>query len=289
MGFLASVPSDHPKADCGNPALVRQAGSGRIAVMDALFAILHAHGAAELALISGVFVLAGMVKGVVGLGLPTVAVGLLGMMMAPREAAALLVVPSLVTNVWQLAAGPAAGSLARRLWPMLAGIAVGTLAGGMLLPASASADAVAALGGALIMYAAGGLASFTLQVPATGERAASPVVGLVTGAVTAATGVFVIPAVPYLQGLRLERDMLVQALGLAFTTSTIALAASLLLAGQFAMESAGLSFYALVPALAGMMLGQWIRGRIRPELFRRCFFIGLLGLGLHLMLRPFIG
>jgi uncharacterized membrane protein YfcA len=257
--------------------------------MDALLSILHAHGPLELALIFLVFVLAGLVKGVVGLGLPTVAVGLLGMMMAPREAAALLVVPSLVTNVWQLAAGPAAGALARRLWPMLAGIAAGTLIGGMLLPAGGADDAVAALGGALMMYAAAGLANFTLHVPPSGERAASPVVGLVTGAVTAATGVFVIPAVPYLQGLRLERDMLVQALGLAFTTSTIALAASLLLAGQFAMQAAGLSFFALAPALAGMLLGQWIRGRIRPEIFRRCFFLGLLALGLHLLLRPFLG
>jgi uncharacterized membrane protein YfcA len=257
--------------------------------MDALLSILHAHAPAELALISLVFALAGLVKGVVGLGLPTVAVGLLGMMMAPREAAALLVVPSLVTNVWQLAAGPSAGALARRLWPMLAGIAAGTIAGGMLLPASASVDAVAALGGALMMYAAAGLASFTLHVPPSGERAASPVVGLVTGAVTAATGVFVIPAVPYLQGLKLERDMLVQALGLAFTTSTVALAASLLLAGQFEVQAAGLSFFALVPALAGMTIGQWIRGRIRPALFRRCFFIGLMALGLHLLLRPFLG
>jgi uncharacterized membrane protein YfcA len=256
--------------------------------MDALLSILHGYKPLELALIFCVFVLAGLVKGVVGLGLPTVAVGLLGMMMAPREAAALLVVPSLVTNVWQLAAGPAAGALARRLWPMLAGIAAGTLIGGMLLPASGSDDAVAALGGALMMYAAAGLANFTLHVPPSGERAASPVVGLVTGAVTAATGVFVIPAVPYLQGLRLERDMLVQALGLAFTTSTIALAASLLLAGQFAMQAAGLSFFALAPALAGMLLGQWIRGRIRPEIFRRCFFLGLLALGLHLLLRPFL-
>jgi uncharacterized membrane protein YfcA len=257
--------------------------------MDVLLSILHAHAPADLALIALVFVLAGLVKGVVGPGLPTVAVGLLGMMMAPREAAALLVVPSLVTNVWQLAAGPSAGLLARRLWPMLAGIAAGTLLGGMLLPASASADAVAALGGALMMYAAAGLASFTLHVPPSGERAASPVVGLVTGAVTAATGVFVIPAVPYLQGLKLERDALVQALGLAFTISTIALAASLLLAGQFQVQAAGLSLFALVPALAGMMLGQWIRCRIRPALFRRCFFIGLFALGLHLLLRPFIG
>ncbi len=256
--------------------------------MDALLSILHAYGTAELAWIFLVFMLAGLVKGVVGLGLPTVAVGLLGIVMAPREAAALLVVPSLVTNAWQLAAGPAAGVLLRRLWPMLFGIAAGTIAGGLLLPASVSADAVAALGGALMMYAAAGLASFTLHVPPSGERAASPVVGLVTGAVTAATGVFVIPAVPYLQGLKLERDMLVQALGLAFTTSTLALAASLLLAGQFEAQAAGLSFYALAPALAGMAIGQWVRGRIDPATFRRCFFIGLLGLGLHLLLRPFL-
>jgi uncharacterized membrane protein YfcA len=89
--------------------------------------------------------------------------------------------------------------------------------------------------------------------------------------------------------LKLERDMLVQALGLAFTTSTVALAASLLLAGQFEVQAAGLSFFALVPALAGMTIGQWIRGRIRPALFRRCFFIGLMALGLHLLLRPFLG
>jgi len=257
--------------------------------MDALLSILHAHEALDLTLISLVFLLAGLVQGVGGLGLPTVAVGLLGMMMAPREAAALLVVPSLVTNAWQLAAGPSAGPLARRLWPLLAGIAAGTLVGGLLLPAGASEDAVAALGGALMMVAAAGLASFALHVPPSGERAASPVVGLVTGAVTAATGVFVIPAVPYLRGLRLERDMLVQALGLAFTTSTVALAISLLLAGQFELRAAGLSFYALLPALAGMAVGRWIRGRIRPEPFRRCFFIGLLGLGLYLMLRPFLG
>src|SRR3954454_302355 len=98
--------------------------------MDTLFSILHAYGTAELGWIFLVFVLAGFVKGVVGLGLPTVAVGLLGIVMAPREAAALLVLPSLVTNVWQLAAGPAIGPLVRRLWPMLVAIVLGTLGGG---------------------------------------------------------------------------------------------------------------------------------------------------------------
>jgi uncharacterized membrane protein YfcA len=115
------------------------------------------------------------------------------------------------------------------------------------------------------------------------------VVGCATGVVTAATGVFVIPAVPYLGGLGLARDALVQALGLAFTASTCALAASLLLAGEIPAGAAGASLYALAPALLGMWFGQALRTRIRPAVFRRCFFVGVTGLGLHLMARPFIG
>ncbi|MDN4055054.1 sulfite exporter TauE/SafE family protein [Massilia sp. YIM B02763] len=250
--------------------------------------ILSAEGLGTLAYIFLVFLLAGTVKGVVGLGLPTVAVGLLGIVMAPREAAALLIIPSLVTNAWQLAAGPGLADLLRRLWPMLAAIVAGTLAGGALLPPGGAAGAGAALGGALMLYAASGLAAFRLDVAPHAERHAGPLVGLATGLITAATGVFVIPAVPYLGGLRLERDALVQALGLAFTASTCALAAALLLAGQWRLHAAGLSLYALAPALLGMWLGQHLRGRIRPALFRRCFFAGLLALGLHLMLAPFI-
>jgi uncharacterized membrane protein YfcA len=249
--------------------------------------ILLANQPSTLAFIAAVFILAGTVKGVVGLGLPAVAVGLLGIVMAPREAAALLVVPSLVTNIWQLAAGPAIGPLSRRLWTMLAGIITGTLAGGMLLPAMGSAHAVTLLGGALVLYAVSGLCAFTLNVRPSLEPVAGPMVGLATGVVTAATGVFVIPAVPYLAGLHLKREELVQALGLTFTVSTCALAASLWLAGDLPVQTAGTSVVAVAPALAGMWFGQRIRARISPQLFRQCFFTGLLGLGLHLVLRPF--
>ncbi|HSH83114.1 MAG TPA: TSUP family transporter, partial [Herpetosiphonaceae bacterium] len=75
------------------------------------------------------FVLAGFVKGVIGMGLPTVAIGLLGVLMPPAQAASLLVVPSLVTNLWQFLAGPRLGSLLERLWSMMLAICVGTWAG----------------------------------------------------------------------------------------------------------------------------------------------------------------
>ncbi len=113
-------------------------------------------------------------------------------------------------------------------------------------------------------------------------------VGAATGLVTAATGVFVIPAVPYLQALGLQRDDLVQALGLSFAVSTLGLVGLLLAVGALTPSVGTASLAALVPAMIGMVLGQWIRFRIEPAAFRTCLFAGLLVLGGHLALRPFL-
>ena len=229
------------------------------------------------------FLLAGAVKGVIGLGLPTVAMGLLGLAMLPTQAAALLIIPSTVTNVWQLAAGGHLRGLFVRLWPMLAMVFVGTCAGSLLVGMSGAHWMTRALGGALTLYAISGLFLPTFRVPASAERWLGPLCGLVTGLITSATGVFVIPAVPYLQALGMARDELVQALGLSFMVSTLALATGLLWNGALAGGEFTASLLALAPALLGMALGQWLRHRISAAVFKRAFFIGMGALGLHLL------
>lgn len=232
-----------------------------------------------------VLLLAGFVKGVIGLGLPTISVGLLGLIMAPVEAAALLVVPNLVTNVWQLLAGPSVRALVARLWPMMLGVLLGTLAGAQFFPLGAYAWATALLGVALALYAGLGLAAKQWPLKPEQEAWMGPLVGFATGVVTILTGVFVIPAVPYLQALRLEKDDLVQALGLSFLVSTVALALALFGNGLFATAIAGSSLLALAPALGGMLIGQALRNRISAASFRRWFFSGLLLLGAYLVLK----
>jgi uncharacterized membrane protein YfcA len=113
-----------------------------------------------------------------------------------------------------------------------------------------------------------------------------PLAGAATGVISAATGVFVIPAVPYLQSIGLEKEELVQALGLAFTVSTIALAVNVALAGALNVLVAGTALAALAFASAGMWIGQMVRLHLSAGAFRRCFFLGLLGLGLYLAARP---
>ncbi|WP_288440436.1 sulfite exporter TauE/SafE family protein [uncultured Pseudomonas sp.] len=252
--------------------------------METLLAFYQHIGPALTLLVVSTFLLAGAVKGVIGLGLPTIAMGLLGLAMSPAQAAALLIVPSTLTNLWQLATGGHLRVLLRRLGPMLVMIFVGTLLGSAWVGINSGPWAVHALGAALVVYALYGLAGPALRVAPEREGWLGPICGLVTGLVTAATGVFVMPAVPYLQSLGLSRDEMIQALGLSFTVSTLALAAGL--AGQDALggQALGASLLMLAPALLGMFAGQWLRQRISAALFKYCFFIGLAALGGHLLL-----
>ena len=243
----------------------------------------------SVAYVAIVFTVAGWVKGVTGMGLPTVAMGALGLVMAPVQAAALLLVPSLVTNVWQFATGPHREAIIRRLLPMMLCVCLGTGVGIGLLTSGSSRWPSVALGGVLAAYALLALFLPRLSVPATAERLLSPVVGAITGVLTGATGVFVVPAVPYLSALGFSKDELVQALGLSFTLSTLALAAGLALHDGLHDDAWLLSALALLPALLGMWLGQRIRSRLSPQRFRQGFLLFLLALGLELVLRGLLG
>lgn len=240
-------------------------------------------------LLIGTFLAAGLVKGVTGMGLPTVAMGVLGTVMPPAGAAALLVIPSFVTNVWQLFSGPSIAPLLRRLWSMMVCIFLGTIVGSAMLVMVNPLWSGFGLGVALIVYVAYALIAPVFLVPKRHEKWLSPLIGLITGIATGATGVFVIPAVPYLGSLNMNREELVQALGLSFTCSTIALAIGLFTHGAFQVEQAGTSTLAIVPALIGMWAGQRLRALISPKRFRQCFLLFLLVLGMELSSRPFLG
>lgn len=231
--------------------------------------------------IAAVFVLAGVIKGVVGLGLPTISMALLALMMVPAQAAILLIVPSLVTNLWQARPWNTLRDVFGRVSGLQTGIVIGTLTGAYLLGAPAGAWATLSMGIALVVYAGWGLFGSLPTISAPVERWLGPLVGLVTGFVTAATGVFVVPAVPYLQALGMKRDALIQAMGISFTVSTLALAGGLALNGSYSVNAAGISVVMLAPALIGMYMGQKLRQKLSPIIFKRCFLGSLAVLGIY--------
>ena len=235
-----------------------------------------------LLLIAAAFLLAGFIKGVLGLGLPTVSMGLLAVTMPPAQALAIVIVPAIVTNIWQTFVGPYLRDIIRRLWPLMVGTVVGIWLNAGLLTGPYARYGTVVLGVLLVIYAIIGLSKFSFQVARSDEKWIGGIVGLITGVVSAATGVQVVPSMPYLQAIGMEKDELVQALGVFFTVATVALAFNLTSAGLLTAATALPGAVAMAAAFAGMFIGQAVRSRMQPEVFRRWFLIAMIFLGIYL-------
>ena len=240
-----------------------------------------------LIMIASAFLLAGFIKGVVGLGLPTVSMGLLAVTMAPSQAIAIVIVPAIVTNIWQTFGGPYLRDIMRRLWPLMAGTVVGIWLNAGVLTGPYAPYGTVVLGGLLVIYAALGLSKISFKVARRDEKWIGGIVGVLTGVVSAATGVQVIPSMPYLQAIGMEKDELVQALGVFFTVATVALAFNLTTAGLLTAATALPGAVAMAASFTGMFIGQAVRTRMQPEVFRRWFMIAMIFLGLYLATTAF--
>jgi len=234
------------------------------------------------------FLLAGTVKGVVGLGLPSIALALLTATQGLHSAMALLIMPSLVTNIWQALSGGYGRRTLTRTWPFLLAAILTVWIGALALTRVDVAWLSGLLGVLLAAYALFALTRAAVRIPPAAEPWAGPLLGGVNGVLTGMTGAFAFPGVLYLQGLGLPRDQLVQAMGMLFTASTLALALALgghrLLGWDTGLLSAG----AVLPALLGMALGRRLRCRLPEPVFRRVFFLALLALGVYILIQAVI-
>ena len=236
-------------------------------------------------IIAGVFLLAGTVKGVIGLGLPTVSLGLLVLVTDLPGAMALMLVPSFVTNFWQGVAGGYLRALLVRLWPFFAVATASIWLGGAALVRVDAHLLTALLGGVLVIYAVISLSGARLHVPQRHATSVGVVAAGINGGLGGMTGSFVVPGVMYLQALGLDRHQLVQAMGILFTLSTLALGLMLGGHGLLSIDLGMQSLAGVLPALLGMALGQRLRARMSEARFRRIFFFAILVVGIAIAVR----
>ncbi len=238
-------------------------------------------------LVALAFLLGGFVKGVIGLGFPVVVLAMLATTIGLKEAMALLVIPAVVTNVWQALAGGALINLVKRLWTMLVMSIAGIWLGVGILASVETAPLVAVLGILLFSYSVFSLARPQLSPPRENELWLSPVMGAAGGFVFGLTGSYMVPGVLYIQTLGLSRDQFIQALGIIFFTITVALGLFFWQRNLIGLQSASISAAALVPITAGMLLGQRLRHHLSEELFRKVFFVALIFVGIYMVARAF--
>lgn len=238
---------------------------------------------AELVLIAATFLLAGTVKGIVGLGMPTISVALLTATMGLSNGLALMVIPTCVTNVWQASYSPNLRAALRRHWLFLSMAVV------MVMPGAATLTLVdvellsAVLGVVLVIYAIANLARFRLRIAPAHQTWAGAASGAATGVITGMTGSSIVPGVFFLQSLGLPRAELVPVMGMLFGACAIMLAISLGGIGIVTSETLVVSTAAILPALIGMDIGQRLSKRLSETVFRRVLYIALLLLGCEII------
>jgi uncharacterized membrane protein YfcA len=238
----------------------------------------------QMLVIAGAFIVAGIAKGAIGIGLPPIAIGLMTLALPLGDALAIMTIPTLMTNVFQAFYGGHFVALMRRFGAMAVASAVGVIGVAVTLDKLGAPGMTGWLGLLLVLYASLALFAWRPIMPRAGEWWANPLIGLASGAVAGITGMAAVPFLPYMQSLQISRNELVQGLGIIFLFIMGALLAALVHQNIFNTANMIGGAAALAPTFLGVWIGQKLRHAASPETFRKIFLAGMLALGLHMAL-----
>ncbi len=242
-----------------------------------------------LLLVAFAFAVAGGIKGVVGLGLPTISAAIMASGIDLRLAVGILILPLLVTNLWQVLQVGAMGVLARRFGVLNLAASVGLWIGTEILFAVDPRWMQGGLGILLLLNAAFQVFGGMPVVPRAREAMLSVPVGLVSGVIGGMTGSQGIVIAVYLASLNLTRDEYVQGVGLSFLLTGVVWAAAIAAQGGITLETVPLSGLALVVALAAMAVGTRVRRHLPQARFRQLVFVTMALLGANLIRKALMG
>ena len=228
------------------------------------------------------FLIAGLVKGVVGGGLPAVAVPIMAGAVEPAIAASLTLMPVIVTNFWLLFQGGHFGDVMRRYWPFLLALAIGSTVGAQILVTAPPEAMALAIGLFVVLLSPLPFIPKNWAIPERTQKWLNPIAAGSMGIIGGAT-VMLAPVIVYFVALRIDKNLFVASMGAVALASMAALFATLAANRVLAGDEILLSTASLVPALIGVGAGTWLRNRISQTGFQRVLFVTLLGIGLNLI------
>ena len=236
-----------------------------------------------LAVVAGGFFVAGCIKGVLGLGMPAVAMVLLTLFLPPLLAIPLVALPTTLVNVVQYGrARPYRLLVARRYGLFAVILAASISVTGFFITAFPEQLLLLALGVAMVVFAAQALAGVVLRV---GDwRGWQVLGGVVAGVIGGLSAVFSPPIVMYLIARDTPKQEFIAATGFLFLCGCAPLVLALVLNTVLVPAMVALALFGLLAALAGFLLGEWVRGYIAQELFRRLIMVFFLVMGGRLIL-----
>ncbi|MDH3715012.1 MAG: sulfite exporter TauE/SafE family protein [Gammaproteobacteria bacterium] len=241
-----------------------------------------------VAVVCVAFVLGGLVKGLVGFGLPLVTVPLLSSVASIPEAVALNFLPVVFSNIIQIAETRSSRAVVARVWPLLATTAVLLYFGSIFLTVLDKQLLQAAIGVLIIGHIAFDHRDVAMDLTRKMERLALFGTGVLAAILGSVSSFAMFPSVQVLHSMRLTRNEFVLSVCLFLLLAYVALWLGLLRQG---IPVAGLlldSLFCTLPLAAGTMFGGLVRNRVSQSTFRLWVKIGLVATGAILISRQLI-
>lgn len=242
-----------------------------------------------IAFASLTFLIAGAIKGAIGIGLPTAAISILSQGIDAKLAVALVVIPSLVSNSWQIYRMGDTLRAFSTYW-IFATVLVSVLFLTTALTASISSQSLlVTIGVVIILFSVTNLLIHPPRLPDRFDRLAQFVAGGIAGLLGGLTAIWAPPLVIYLIARRVERDEFVRATGLLIFIGSVPLLLGFWLNGLIDAHIAMLSAGMVLPALAGFQIGEALRTRLPVERFQAAVLWFFLLMGLNVIRRAVFG
>lgn len=238
----------------------------------------------EFSAVLATYMFAATAKGVTGLGFSTTCLPILALVIGLKDALPLVIIPSICSNLVVMKQAGRFKETVLRFWPMLLSLLPGLALGLWILSLINGAQAGAVLGTILLLWCVFSVAKPDLRLPAAWERPLAPVSGGITGMINGVTGSQVIPVVPYLMMLHLDRNLFIQAVNCSFTLSSIVMALGLGRLGLFSVSDLVISALGTCVVFFGLRIGSVIRHRMPENLFRSSIIAMLFLMGVSLVL-----
>lgn len=240
---------------------------------------------AQVMAVLATYIFAATAKGITGLGFSTTCLPFLVMSVGLKEALPLVIIPSICTNLVVMKKAGRFSETLQRFWPMLLATIPGLILGLWALDIVNGRFAGGVLGLILILWCAFSYTKPHLKIKRQWERRLAPLSGFTTGIINGLTGSQVMPSMPFLMALQLERDLFIQAINCSFTLSSIIMLIGLNRLGLFTPDAVILSSAGTLVAFFGLSFGEQIRQRLAPDTFRLALLIMLGAMGLSLIIR----
>jgi uncharacterized membrane protein YfcA len=206
-------------------------------------------------------------------------------MLPPLQAIALLVVPVISTNIFQVFHQGLFVAVARRYWSLILTIAItATLASRLIVSVNNEALSIA-IGFIIAIIGLMRVIQLPVGIPDRHEVWLNPLIGVISGLVGSVSNLFGPPVFAYLSMRGIKKDSFIVGIAMVFLVGAIPLHANLFVLGVTTSETLILSTLITIPVVAGMALGTWLRSRFSQAMFENTLVAIIIVAGLNLIRR----